>query len=94
MTHTKGATMSKLMYRQGNLFTGYPWAVQVEEHFGSTEIHGPFSSENEAWNYGMGLAHEADLGRVKGYTIVRIETPHVASIVTHEDIRRHREEIA
>jgi len=81
---------NKLMYRQGNLFTGYPWAVEIEEHFGSTELHGPFSSEIEGWNYGMRLAREADPGTVKSFTLVRIETPHVKTIATHEDIREHR----
>ena len=83
--------MTKLLYRQGNLYTGYPFAVEVEEHFGSTELHGPFSGETEAWNYGMELAREADLGTVKSITLVRIETPGVKSIATHDEIRDHRE---
>ena len=45
--------MSKLLYTQGNLFTGYPYAVEVVKQFGTTELHGPFSSETR----GMELRH-------------------------------------
>jgi hypothetical protein len=84
--------MSKLMYEQGNLFTrfttGHPFGVKVVEEFGSFEIHGPFSSENEAWNYGMRLANESD--GTQDFSIVKIETPHFRSIATAMEIQEHR----
>lgn len=82
----------KLWYR-GNLFTGYPFGVEVEKQFGSSEVHGPFSSENEAWNYGMALAKTAkpfeDFTTVK---VVRLETPQVKVVTTAEAVKEARED--
>ena len=80
--------MSKLMFMRGNLFTGDPWGVRVTKPFGSTELHGPFSSENEAWNYGMALANESN--GLDSFDLVKIETPGVRSIATATEIRAHR----
>ena len=81
----------KLIWERGNLHTGSVYGVQVEQPFASTELHGPFSSENEAWNYGMALANESvSSGRAESFTLVTIETPVVKSIATAEEIREHR----
>lgn len=78
----------KFLYRQGNLYTGYPFGVVVEAQFGSTDLHGPFSTETEAWNYGMDLAMESD--GTKTFHVVKIETPHFKTIATPEQVREHR----
>jgi hypothetical protein len=70
----------KLIYKRGNLHTGAVYAVEVVKNFGSSEIHGPFSSENEAWNYGMDQAQRR-LDFVEA-RLVTIETPTVKSIAT------------
>lgn len=80
---------SKLMYKVGNLFSGYPYGVEVVKSFGSTELHGPFSSKNEAWNYGMKLANASV--EWESFNLVKIETPSVKTIATAEEIRAHRE---
>jgi hypothetical protein len=81
--------MANLLWEQGNLYTGYPYGVQVEKQFGSTELYGPFSSENEAWNFGMSLARQSN--GTESFTIVKLETPHHKTIATSEEIRKHRE---
>lgn len=81
----------KLLYQVGNLYTGYPYGVVVTGQFGSTELHGPFSSENEAWNYGMGLAKESV--EWESFHMVKIETPHFKPIASAEAIRAHREHV-
>ena len=79
--------MSKLMYEQGNLFTGHPFGVKVEKEFGSFEVHGPFSSENEASNYGMRLANESD--GTRSFALVKIEVLFQRSLATAEEVRAH-----
>lgn len=81
-------TTPGLIYRRGNLHTGPVYGVVVNEPFGSSELHGPFSSENEAWNYGMRLANESD--GTQSFALVHIETPLARSIARAEEIRRHR----
>lgn len=80
---------SKLLWRQGNLYTGYPYGVVVEEEFGSTELHGPFETETMAHNYGMELAMERRGVGFKEVHVVKIETPHVARVVTGSMVRTH-----
>lgn len=81
------ADRSKLLWERGNLYTGYPFGVQVEGQFGSSEIHGPFSGENEAHTYGMLLARESD--GTESFTVVKLETPHFGPIATAEEVRQH-----
>lgn len=81
-------TTPGLIFFRGNLYTGTPYGVVVEHPFGSSELHGPFSGENEAWNYGMRLANESD--GTLSFALVQIETPVVRSIATAEEIREHR----
>jgi hypothetical protein len=65
----------KLLYTVGNLYTGYPYAVEAELDFGSVEIHGPFESENAADRYADELVL-ADR-RYVSVKVIRIETPQV-----------------
>jgi hypothetical protein len=81
------------LFNRGNLFTGDPYGVEVIGYFGSSELHGPFSSENEAWNYGMALALSRDTDYEK-VLLVRIETPVLKRIVTSQEVRDHREATA
>lgn len=68
---------NKFMYTVGNLGQGYAWGVEATHPFDSTEIHGPFSTENEANRYMHELAENdtADYPVYVGIKIVRIETP-------------------
>lgn len=79
--------MDKLLWEQGNLFTGHPYGVKVEKPFGSFEIHGPFSSENEAHTYGMLLARESD--GTLSFTVVKIQTTYFGPIATADEVREH-----
>jgi hypothetical protein len=81
--------MEKMLYRIGNLYRGYPYGVQVVEPFGSSEIHGPFSSENEANTYGVKLA-QASSGMPSSYQVVKLETPQVCSIATEGEVQAYR----
>ncbi len=46
----------KLLYARGNVQKGKAWACAANVGwFGSTELHGPFVTENEAHNYGIEL---------------------------------------
>jgi len=47
-----------LLYEIGNLFTGRPYAVLRTKQFGSYEVHGPYSTENEANTAAHQLAEE------------------------------------
>jgi hypothetical protein len=74
---------SKLLFRVGNLYPGYPYGVKVELDFGSTELHGPFNSENEANTY-MHRLIETAAGYV-GAKVVKIETPQAGRAVVLTD---------
>jgi len=69
----------KLLFTVGNLYIGYAWGVEAELPFGTFEIHGPFSSENDANNYAHRLVKEhpfAEPGMpYQSVKVVRIETP-------------------
>lgn len=75
----------KQLYEVGNLFTGYPYGVEAERAFGTTELHGPFASENEANTYAHQLIE--DRNRVEGQSpyesvkVVVIETPQVGRMI-------------
>lgn len=44
--------LNKLLYTIGNLYSGTgPYAVKAVKQFENVEMHGPFSSENEANTY-------------------------------------------
>jgi len=77
----------KLLWKQGNLYTGYPFGVQVVKQFGSVELHGPFGTETDAWNYGMKLAQASD--GTQGFTLVKLETPMIRDIATADQVREH-----
>jgi hypothetical protein len=81
------ADRSKLLWEQGNLYTGYPYGVLVTKPFGCVEYHGPFSTENEANTYGILLARESDGS--EGFTLVKLETPMVRDIATANEVREH-----
>jgi hypothetical protein len=67
---------SKIMYKRGNFYTGYPFGVEVEMFFGSRELHGPFTTENEANNYAHAIIQEQPyFGSVRSVKVVKIETP-------------------
>ena len=69
------ADTTKLMYVIGNLYTGYPFGVEAERHFGTTELHGPFSTENEANTYMHRLIEDGREHLYVSLKVVRIETP-------------------
>lgn len=79
----------KLLYTRGNLYSGLPYAVKAEGAFGSYELHGPFSGENEAWNYAMGLANTREA--LLDYSLVRIEITADKPVVSAAEILKHRE---
>ncbi len=54
--------MGKLMYEVGNLYSGRPDVVIKTKVFGSYEIHGPYTTENEANT----AAHEIAEGITEG----------------------------
>lgn len=71
---SEGSDMeTKILYTVGNLYTGYPWGVEAELAFRNFELHGPFSSENEANTYAHKLVEES--GQYHSVKVVRIETP-------------------
>jgi hypothetical protein len=65
-----------LLYTIGNLYTGYPYGVEAKKEFGSVELHGPFSTENEANTYAHRLI-EPRYGETPylSVKVVKIETP-------------------
>lgn len=71
--------MDKLLYTVGNLYTGYPYGVEAERDFGTTDLYGPFTGENEANTFAHKLVEDANpLGvehRYASVKVVRIETP-------------------
>lgn len=80
----------KLMYTIGNLHGGYAHAVEAERQFGSVDIHGPFSSENQANNYAHELIKQQDRvalnGPLKSVKVVKVELPQVGKhIVLNAD---------
>ncbi len=90
--------IEKKLYDIGNLRTGYPYGVVVNGEFGTTELHGPFATENEAWNYGQWLAtyeptRAAERVDYDDIVIVKIETPHFRTILTGDDVREYRKAI-
>jgi len=82
----------KLLYKRGNIFTGYPYGVEAELPFGSIEVHGPFSSENEANTYAHRLVQDEnhkplpDVPYVS-VKVVRIELPQVGRQIVRQDGR-------
>lgn len=38
----------RIMFTIGNLYTGDPYVVVAERNFGTTDIYGPFATENQA----------------------------------------------
>lgn len=76
----------KVLYTVGNLYTGYPYGVEAERQFGTIEVHGPFSSENEANTYAHRLVEDGPTpgdGPYKGVKVVRIETPQAGRHIVH-----------
>ena len=70
---------TKQLFATGNLYTGYPFGVATEDHWKNTELHGPFSYENEARNYAVKLSEEfSDYASI---VVCRIETPQVGTSV-------------
>jgi len=77
---------TKILFVVGNLYTGYPYGVEAERQFGTVEVHGPFSSENEANTYAHRLvetAPEPPGGPYKSVKVVRIETPQAGRHIVH-----------
>ena len=58
--------MSKLLYEVGNLYSGRPYVVIKTKVFGSYEIHGPYTTENEANTAAHDLAEEMLPGEARG----------------------------
>jgi len=79
----------KLLYTVGNLYTGYPYGVEAERPFGTTEVHGPFSGENEANTYAHQLVADGapvpDSGPYVSVKVVRIETPQAGKRIVRND---------
>lgn len=77
----------KLLYVIGNLYTGYPWGVEGEQQFGTTELHGPFSSENEANTYAHKLIEQPaqDGLPYQAVKVVRLETPQISTHIVRKD---------
>lgn len=73
----------KLLFSFGNLYTGYPWGVVVEDDFGSGEVHGPFSTENEANTYAHELATPER--RWAKINVCKIETPVSGTAIVWKD---------
>jgi hypothetical protein len=73
---------TKRLFKVGNLYTGYPYGVEAELPFGSTELHGPFSTENAANTYMHDLIKTAPYMAAK---VVRIETPQAGRRVVRKD---------
>ena len=78
----------KLLYEIGNLYKGYPWAVEAVKEFDSVEIHGPFSCESQADWYAHGLIGE--VGDTEAYKswqgyrsikVIRLETPQAGRLI-------------
>ena len=79
---------SRKLYTIGNLFTGYPWGVEAVRQFDTVEVHGPFSSENEADWYAHDLALRGDPavdGPYRSVKVVKIETPQVGRELVYRD---------
>jgi hypothetical protein len=81
---------TKLLYVVGNLYTGYPYGVEAGRQFGTTELHGPFSGENEANTYAHKLIEDGaptpESGPYEFVKVVKIETPQAGvRIVLKED---------
>ena len=79
----------KKLYTVGNLYKGYPWGVEAELPFGSLEIHGPFSSENEANTYAHKLVDNSHrppaVGPYMSVKVIRIETPQAGRRIVRND---------
>jgi hypothetical protein len=76
----------KLLISIGNLYHGYPWGVEVEKWFDQREIHGPFSTENEANTYMHELCSESGyFGSVSSMKVVKIETPQAGKCIVWKD---------
>lgn len=77
--------MDKLMYTLGNLAVTEPmefspWAVKAEQQFGSVDVFGPFSSENQANNFAHALVQDEEFEirtdcPYRVVKVVRLETP-------------------
>ena len=75
---------TKIMFERGNLFTGYPYGVEAELAFDCSELHGPFSSENQANTY-MHKLVEGEATRYVSVKVVRIETPQAGRHIVRVD---------
>jgi len=76
---------SKLLYEQGNLYSGDPYGVKVfTGWFGSFEIHGAFGTENEAHNYAVKQVNER-FPQVTSAEVVKLETPPVGEKLLHSE---------
>jgi len=66
----------KLMYARGNVQKGYAHGVEADiGWFGCMELHGPFTTENEAHNYGVELMRSrVDVTKVKPVKIELVQT--------------------
>jgi len=86
--------MSKLLYTRGNLFTGYPFGVEAERSFGTIDVYGPFSTENEANTFAHRLVEDrlepvpdvpAFHGTYESVKVVRIELPQAGRRIVRND---------
>jgi len=74
-----------LLFTIGNLYTGYPFGVEAVRAFGTVDVYGPFSSENEANTFAHRLVAPLDgetppempdfAGSYQSVKVIRIETP-------------------
>lgn len=83
---------SKLLYQVGNFFTGYPWGVEVVRQFGTTELHGPFNSENAANTYMHALVTDGETPQDGPYVslkVCKIETPQVGRHIAYTGKGEH-----
>lgn len=81
--------MSKLLYTVGNLYTGYPWGVEAERDFGTIDVYGAFTSENEANTFAHQLVEDRNVHGVEhryaSVKVVRIETPQAGKQIVRKD---------
>jgi hypothetical protein len=69
----------KLLYTIGNLYGGAPFGVEAERQFGTVDIYGPFTGENDANTFAHRLVEDgaerpAD-GPYKSVKVVQLQTP-------------------
>ena len=81
----------KHLYTVGNLVgEGFrPFAVLAEQQFGSVEVHGPFTIENEANWYAHDLvkdgAEQPQSGPYVSVKVVQIDTPLAGAHIVRKD---------